>query len=285
MPRQPRVKKGVYCTYHVISRGVERKPIFRHDDDKIRFLDTLARMKEKLNYKIYGYCLMDNHIHLIIDSNGSDISIIMKSINVSYAMYFNRKYGRCGHLFQDRFRSEVVDDDIYLLELSRYIHLNPVRAKMVENAVDYPWSSYCFYIGLVENVKGLLDGALVLQQFSEDIKHARKQYIEYVSRDDESLHDKNSTYRIPIDYPDLEQEYLPAVRDADWVKNLIQEVARDNGVTVSEITKKRSPHNRARNLAMGEVRKNTNLSLLEIGHLFGGLSESAVSRILKDIGV
>lgn len=281
MPRYPRVKKGAYCTYHVIQRGIEQRPIFLHDEDRIQFLDTLARMKEKYHYRIYGYCLMDNHTHLIVDSNGSDISTVMKSINVSYAMYFNQKYRRSGHLFQDRFRSEVVDDDRYLLELSRYIHLNPVRAGMVKNAADYPWSSYCSYIGLAQDSWGLLNGALIMEQFSTDADCARQCYIEYVGRDDGAIHDKNGRPKFLSGYPDPGQEDQQAVHDAGWAAELIQKVARENGVAVEEITKKRGSQGKVRNLAIAEVRRHTNLRLREIGELFGGLSESAVSKILN----
>lgn len=279
MPRYPRVK-GAYCTYHVIQRGVERRPIFLDDRDRLRFLDTLVRMKGKYNYKIYGYCLMGNHTHLIIDSHGSDISIIMKSVNVSYAMYFNRKYRRCGHLFQDRFKSEVVDDDRYLLELSRYIHLNPVRAGMVRNAADYTWSSYRTYIGLAEDHGGLLDGGLLMRQLSADVTKARRYYIDYMGRGDTAVHDQNGTSRVPMDFADW-SESLPVLHGADWVAELLQKVARDNGVTVADIIQKRGSHQGIRNRAITEARQKTNLGLREIGELFGGLSESAVSRILK----
>jgi REP element-mobilizing transposase RayT len=100
MPRYARVKRGEYCTYHIIQRGNERRAIFRGDSDKERFLETLVRMKEKYAYKVYYYCLMDNHMHLIINTNGSDISQIMKSINVSHSIYFNKAHRRCGHSFR-----------------------------------------------------------------------------------------------------------------------------------------------------------------------------------------
>ena len=131
MPRVQRVK-GEFSTYHVVQRGNEKKKIFRDDEDKAKFLETLAKAREKYNFLLYAYCLMDNHIHLLVNDNGNDISKLMKSINVSYVSYFNRAYQRCGHLFQDRFKSELVKDDRYLLEVSRYIHNNPVKAKMVE---------------------------------------------------------------------------------------------------------------------------------------------------------
>lgn len=281
MPRYARVKTGEYCTYHIIERGNARKPIFFDANDKGRFLDTLRKMKQRYGYKLYAYCLMDNHVHLVIDSNGSDISTIMKSINVSYVFYFNKKYQRCGHLFQDRFRSEVVDSDRYLIELTRYIHLNPVRAKIVGNASDYKWSSYGSYIGLVRGYSDLLDISLVLKQFSNDVNEARKEYINYVGRNDDIIHDKDIEERIPIDYSDLEKGFFPEIKNSAWVQNLIEKVAQEHGILVSDIIEKRSEYIIPRNQAIAEVRKNTNLNLKEIGDLFGGLSESAVSRIIK----
>lgn len=120
---------------------------------------------------------MDNHVHIIIDVNQNDISQIMKSINVSYVLYFNRKYERVGHLFQDRFKSELVEDDCYLLELSRYIHRNPVKANMVKTPGDYHWSSYNIYIGKVKDRYLLVDTSLVLDCLSRDRITAIKEYM------------------------------------------------------------------------------------------------------------
>ncbi|MFZ7104132.1 MAG: transposase [Peptococcaceae bacterium] len=103
MPRNAR-KKEEFSTYHIIVRGNERKDIFGGTNDKENFLQILSRMKKKYNFNVYCYCLMDNHAHLIIEDNGNDISQIMKSISISYAMLYNRKYQRTGHLFQDRFK-------------------------------------------------------------------------------------------------------------------------------------------------------------------------------------
>ena len=119
MPRVAR-DKVEFSTYHIIQRGNERKNIFISEDDRIKFLETTYRMKEKYNFILEAYCLMDNHVHLLINDNGNDISKVVKSINISYAYYFNRKYKRVGHLFQDRFRSEVMGDDNYLISVSAY---------------------------------------------------------------------------------------------------------------------------------------------------------------------
>lgn len=112
--------------------------------DRLRFLEIVKRNQAKYGFAVYAFCLMTNHLHLLLASHGADISQVMKSINISYVIYFNRKYRCCGHLFQDRFKIELVDSNEYVMEVSRYIHLNPMRAGMVSNdrIHNYPWSSY-----------------------------------------------------------------------------------------------------------------------------------------------
>ena len=276
VPRIARIKKGEYCTYHVIQRGNERKNIFLDDKDKVKFLDTLARTKGKFNCKVYAYCLMNNHVHLVIDTNGSDISQLMKSLNVSYVMYFNRKYERCGHLFQDRFKSEIIDNDQYLLEVSRYIHLNPVRAKIVKNAADYPWSSYLSYIGRDDN-NPLADTSLILHCFSDKEHVAVKKYLTYMNRSEERKDEAVNSF--VLDFPDTENEGVET-RGGN-VLEILDTIATENSLTVADLISKRTPHLSVRNAAIKLVKGKCNLGMREIGSLFGGLSESAVSKIIK----
>jgi REP element-mobilizing transposase RayT len=180
MPRKARIKEE-FSTYHVIIRGNERKNIFISDDDRVRFLDTLKRMKDKYNYKLEAYCMMDNHVHLLINDNGNDISKILKSINISYVYYFNSIYKRVGHLFQDRFKSERVDNENYLLNVSAYIHNNPVKAGIVDSPEKYKWSSYNNYIGTKKDDKDdLVEIDRILSQFSNQRKKACMAYRNYV---------------------------------------------------------------------------------------------------------
>lgn len=280
MPRIPRLK-GEHCTYHVIQRGNERKNIFLDDRDKQRFLDTLASIKDKFNCKFYAYCLMNNHVHLVVDTNGSDISQIMKSLNVSYVLYFNRKYDRCGHLFQDRFKSEVIDNDQYLLEVTRYIHLNPVKANIVKNAAQYPWSSYLVYIGKEGYAPKMVDTSLVLKYFSDDYAKACKNYLEYVQRKTDAETEKGQCLAI-LDFPDVENEAIREPADNARVMSLIEAVASQYNTSVSDLIGKRTPHTAARNDAIKQIKRSCNLGMRDIGMLFGGLSESSVSKILKE---
>ncbi len=145
MPRKAREKSSTGI-YHVMLRGVNRQDIFNDDEDRIKYIHTLKDYKDISEYKIYGYCLMSNHIHLLIKEGKESISKVMKRIGVSYVHWYNMKYDRCGHLFQDRYKSEVVEDNKYLMVVLRYIHQNPLKAGMIENCNEYKWSSYTEYI-------------------------------------------------------------------------------------------------------------------------------------------
>ncbi|HHV72584.1 MAG TPA: transposase [Clostridia bacterium] len=271
MPRVARLK-GEFATYHIILRGNERKSIFLAPEDRERFLETLQRMKDKYNFLIFAYCLMNNHVHLIIYDNGNDISLIMKSINVSYAIYFNRKYKRVGHLFQDRYKSEIVDDDVYLIELSKYIHNNPVKAGIVKNAIEYRWSSFRSYVDDDYHLKDkILSTSKILGLISEKRSVAQKEYFKYVNNEEVINTEIRDTFF------SLEEENRDHLAQISEAKEKIKEIAKDKGITVDELIKNKE----IRNEVIRQLRRNSSLKLKEIGELMGGLSESWVSRILK----
>ncbi|MBU1084059.1 MAG: transposase [Candidatus Omnitrophota bacterium] len=139
MPRRARVIINNGC-YHVISRGHEKKVTFIANSDYERYFKLLVKYKRKYKFKLYGWCAMPNHPHLVILSD--NLSKSMHAVNFSYAQYFNYKYERVGYLWQNRFKSYVVQKDRYLLNLISYIEYNPVRAGIVGNPEDYRWSSY-----------------------------------------------------------------------------------------------------------------------------------------------
>jgi REP element-mobilizing transposase RayT len=272
MPRIPR-QKGEFTTYHIILRGNEKKDIFLNSRDKERFLEILDTTKRKYNFLIYAYCLMDNHLHLIIYDNGNDISLIMKSLNVSYAMYYNKKYKRVGHLFQDRYKSEIVDNDSYLLELSKYIHNNPVKAGIVKDAIDYKWSSFRQYVdGEFCHKNSLLSMSKILGILSNQQYVAQKEYYKYVTNSEEDL--KFTLRKSFITAEDENDNYFSLINDA---REKVNNIARRKNLTVEELINNKKD----RNDTIKELRKNTSLTLKEIGELMGGLSESRVSRILK----
>ena len=169
--------------YHITSRGNLREAVFFEDSDKERFLDIIARTKERYGYLLYAYALMDNHYHLFIETPKANISQIMQNINTSYTVYINKKYRRSGHLFQGRFKGIIVDKDEYLVVLSRYIHLNPIRAGIVRKPEDYEWTSYRVYIGKASQGTALVDTADTLSCFSKDRGKAAQAYREFVEAD------------------------------------------------------------------------------------------------------
>ena len=134
--------------YHVIARGNNRQPVFLQPMDYLRYLSLLEKGRTRFGYELWAYVLMPNHFHLLIRSGEErSISKAMQWLQTSYTVYFNGQHEHVGHVFQGRFKSQLVDLDAYCLELSRYIHLNPVRAKMVRDPDEYYWSSYRVYVG------------------------------------------------------------------------------------------------------------------------------------------
>ncbi|MCM8813618.1 MAG: transposase [Candidatus Omnitrophica bacterium] len=154
MARPLRIQ-GENCLYHISSRGDNRKRIFADGSDYCKFLKYLRLAKQHYRCWIYAYCLMSNHYHLLLETSQANLSQVMHYLNGSYTVYFNRKRKTCGHLFQGRYKSILVEKDSYLLELTRYIHLNPVRAKIVDSPENYKWSSYQSYV--VAAARDLID--------------------------------------------------------------------------------------------------------------------------------
>ena len=155
MPRQERKKSGTGI-YHVMLRGINRQDVFEDEEDYLQMIVCLQGIAERRDEDgvpveplciLYAYCLMSNHLHLLVREQTEDISSVMKRLGIAYAYYFNKKYQRSGHLFQDRFRSEPVNTMEYFVTLLRYIHQNPVKAKIVPSPRDYLWSSFHEYSG------------------------------------------------------------------------------------------------------------------------------------------
>lgn len=131
--------------YHVLSRGNERREIFYDEKDHLRFLDTLGKMVERFKLEVHAYVLMKNHFHLLVHTQEANLSRAIQWLGVSYSVWFNRRHQRSGHLFQGRFKSFLIEDDLYFTSMCLYIHGNPLRAGMVKRLPDYRWSSYHAY--------------------------------------------------------------------------------------------------------------------------------------------
>jgi putative transposase len=138
-------KKSSSGIYHIILRGINKHRIFEDEEDNLYFLEKLKTYKDISGYEIYAYCLMSNHVHLLMKEGEEPLSTAFRRIGASYVYWYNWKYNRVGHLFQDRFRSEPVENDEYFLTVMRYIHQNPARAGIVKDIQEYRWSSYQEY--------------------------------------------------------------------------------------------------------------------------------------------
>ena len=189
--RRPRERSNSGL-YHVISRGINRQDIFYDNGDYQHFLETIEQMKTNDQFAVLGYCLMTNHVHLLVRENTDTISRVMSRIGTSYAWWYNRKYGRSGHVFQGRYGSECVENDDYLLSVIRYIHNNPVKAAIVRNPEEYRWSSIHAYYGTNEYPCGLCEPGFVLAIIDQDRERARQSFREFMKKDneDQCLEDK-----------------------------------------------------------------------------------------------
>ena len=180
MPRQARLD-APGTLQHVMIRGLDGLPIFRGDQDREHFVSRLGQLSEATGTRILAWVLMDNHVHLLMFSGGQGISKFMRRLLTGYAIWYNRKYHRIGHLFQNRYKSIVCEEDSYLLELVRYLHLNPLRASVVTNmkALDrYPWSGHGVLIGRIKNT--WQEREYVLNQFSEKRGRAIRAYRKFM---------------------------------------------------------------------------------------------------------
>jgi putative transposase len=166
--------------YHVTSRGNEQKSIFKSKRDREKFIEYLESAVKRYDAVIHAYCLMDNHYHLLLETPSGNLSKIMAHINGAYTTYYNVKRDRFGHLFQGRYKAIIIEADEYAKELSRYIHLNPVRAKIVNLPEEYEWSSYTYYIGKKKPPEWL-KMEFILGYFGKKQLDAQKRYKDFVS--------------------------------------------------------------------------------------------------------
>jgi len=253
MPRQER-KRSESGYYHVMLRGNAKENIFRDEQDKLRFLETLHTKKQRESFYLHAFCLMDNHVHLMISEGTENLSKIMTRINISYVYYFNQKYKRVGHLFQDRFKSENVEQDQYLLALARYIHQNPLKAGMVKKVSDYKWSSYNSYMYKSNYYAKMVDTDMVLGLFSSDKQTARRQFAVFM--------DEESKEKF-IDIKEQEEVIGEEVA-TELYKAMLKEQGEDE--PLEQIIK--------------NFRSKTNLSVRKIAAI-AGINKDKVNRMLK----
>lgn len=184
-PWREEYKGGIY---HVIARGNNKEYIFKESIDKGYFLKQLKEYRDGFEYRVYGYVLMDNHYHIIIQTHNKKLQEIMHQVNNKYSKYFNYKYKRVGHVFQGRYKAVLVQDERYLLSLLKYIHQNPLKAHICDSIENYKWSSDLFYR---KNIHNFIYIDTILDMLSSDRVEAVGKYKEYMEQEEETDYDNS----------------------------------------------------------------------------------------------
>lgn len=175
MARKPR-ERSSSGIYHIILRGINRQSIFEDDTDRLKLIEDLAKYKEISQCRIFAYCLMDNHIHLLLQETKESISMMIQRVSSSYVIWYNRRHERCGHLFQERFKSEAIESDSYFLTVLRYIHQNPIKAKIVSDVAAYKWSSYSEYISREQ----IIDKEYALNMLADTHDESIGRFVQFI---------------------------------------------------------------------------------------------------------
>ena len=206
----PRIARRISKTniYHVMLRGNEKKNIFADAEDKARFIDIICNKKEDNGFCLYAYCVMNNHVHLVIKELEEQISYTMKRIGTCYASYFNKKYNRVGHVFQDRYKSEPIENERYLLAAIRYVHNNPVKAGICK-IQEYNWSSYRFYTQEIKDKKRMVECEDILSRFSEDRNRAVILFKEFSNQESNDV------------FMDLEDDMLDEAETLEYINSYL----------------------------------------------------------------
>lgn len=247
MPRKAR-EKSESGIYHIMLRGINQQQIFEDDEDKEKFIQILKDCKAISGFELYAYCLMSNHFHLLIKVGKEDLEKIFKRIGGRYVYWYNIKYKRTGHLFQDRYKSEPVEDDEYLLTVTRYIHQNPVKAGITKK-INYKFSSYNAYI---KDDKIFVNTEMILSMIS------KKQFIEYNDKSNMDIcldMDKNNQLRLTDEQAKevilkvskcsnvSEFQALDVIKKVDCLKELknkglsIRQISRLTGTSIGIVRK------------------------------------------------
>lgn len=261
MPRRPRTLSNTGI-YHVMVRGINKMDIFKTAGEKDKYLDTLAKMNLNGEFSLFGYCIMNNHAHLLIKEEEDPIHRTMKRIGISYAYYYNKKYDRIGPLFQDRFRSEMVETEDYLLACLRYIHNNPVKANITVNPAEYKWSSYNSYIKKYLSEEDIISRDFILEIFSENKLRAIKILIDYTK-----LYD-DYTF---LDDEDVKEENL------DY-HAIIRDILKEYNLEIEEL--KAIKHKTLRDILIHKIITKTNISARQLSSIIG-INRATIGRIIK----
>ncbi|EKN68603.1 transposase [Schinkia azotoformans] len=252
MAKKPRTKSNT-GTYHVMLRGINKQIIFEGDADKRKFIEVLKKIKEISNFQLFSYCLMDNHVHLLLKETEEGISDIVKRISASYALWFNFKYQRCGSLFQGRFRSENVETNDYFMRVIRYIHQNPLKAGIASDVFENKWTSIHEFFSTGD----MIDTEPVLKQFSKEKTDTVQKFKDFMeeTNEDEFLDD------------------FDIVKKTDSeVINILNQMGIENIAMIQQMDKKE------RNDVLLVLKKMEGITVRQLSRITG-ISRSVIARI------
>lgn len=252
MPRGER-KRSSIGMYHIMLRGIDERELFLSDVDHIEFIEYIRKAKEKSNCYLYGYCLMKNHAHVLLKEDNEKVGDIVRRIAVGYAQYYNYRYGRMGHLFQNRFTSEPIEDEKYFLTVLRHIHQNPVETGTVKSVSDYRWSSYREYVssGKVE---------VIDRDFALELLSGRSGFVNFM--------------QVKNDNDDVCLEY-------NYKKRYTDDDLRDTISSNIDIEKLGEVDKEERNKMLREIKEMTQVSNRQLSRVLGigrGILEKANSK-------
>ncbi|NLO25569.1 MAG: transposase [Clostridiales bacterium] len=246
-------------------RGNGKMDIFLDNEDRRKFLTIMETKQQTAFYEVFGYCLMTNHVHLLLKTGKESIGQSMKRIGISYAHYFNKKYNRVGHVFQDRFRSEVIENERYLLAALRYIHNNPVKGGLVNDPSQYRWSSYSYFLKPTQADSSFVNTQFILKILSNDTWKSLQLFKEFSrGRDDNAFMD--------VEEEPSKAYSINSIKDA---QDFIEQYLKGIGVGFKNL--KRKEYKAIRDQLIIKLKEESNLSVREIGGLMG-VSKNVVAR-------
>ena len=312
MARSPRLQFED-ALYHICARGNRRQAIYRSDSDYSRFEDVLTESLTRYQVELHAYVLMGNHFHLLARTTKPNLSRWMQWLTTSYSVWFNRRHRLTGHLFQGRFKAFLVQKGGYLLELSRYLHLNPVRGRVIgagdpatrrQRLRSYRWSSYRGYGGLAIQ-RDFVTEELVLGESGAtgNTQQSKLRYRRFVEQgllreiesplqqvrwqtvlgDESFVRKLQDKLRARRDGSARVQPRTRKALDAIGPEQLIRRVADHYGINRNQLLQERAHGCQARNVAMWLIRQQAGMTLREIGIFFGGINYAAVSQRIKRI--
>ncbi|MGH8103556.1 MAG: REP-associated tyrosine transposase [bacterium] len=289
------------AVHYITARGNERRPIFRRPPDYRRFLNYLQEAIRRHRVTLHAFVLMPNHFHLLLETPRGNLSAFMHDLNTAYTVYFNHKHRREGHLFRGRYKSLLVERETYLLAVSRYIHLNPVRAGLAKEPEDYLWCSYRAYMGLEdmpwltksEGLSNFGEGAVAVQRYGTYVEdgvstpppspHAQSRAQVVLGKESfvQAIRAALIKRRVK-EIPALRQLELP--RNGPSVSHVVNAVADEMKMRPSAVLKRRKRHNHAKKIAMYVARDHAGLSLNDIADKFG-VHYTSVSKHVSELRV